>query len=214
MIIALCLFRVLPASVYFLFEWLFLLNANYGTIMLFNAGQQVFLGYDMTISHLNLLIIIFWLDSHMNYDRFYIFVRIPAMNDTGRQGCGSGMIFSKSCRALPTGIRPWIPDSRIRFQHDPDSRIRLKCNPDSRARIFETFKEPKNRIQGANSARLCSLAGRYDSPIPTRFLAPIDCLKIQHRIRVQKDPDFGIGYAFSQTLIPGSAFSVTLCWNF
>jgi hypothetical protein len=23
-----------------------------------------------------------------------------------------------------------------------------------------------------------SLAGRYDNPIPTRFLAPIDCLKI------------------------------------
>ncbi len=29
-----------------------------------------------------------------------------------------------------------------------------------------------------NSASLCSLAGRYDNPIPTRFLAPIDCLKI------------------------------------
>jgi hypothetical protein len=24
----------------------------------------------------------------------------------------------------------------------------------------------------------CSLAGRYDNPIPSRFLAPIDCLKI------------------------------------
>jgi len=29
-----------------------------------------------------------------------------------------------------------------------------------------------------NSASLCSLAGRYDNDIPTRFLAPIDCLKI------------------------------------
>jgi hypothetical protein len=29
-----------------------------------------------------------------------------------------------------------------------------------------------------NSASLCSLEGRYDSPIPTWFLAPIDCLKI------------------------------------
>jgi hypothetical protein len=29
-----------------------------------------------------------------------------------------------------------------------------------------------------NSASLCSLAGQYDNPIPTRFLAPIDCLKI------------------------------------
>jgi hypothetical protein len=30
-----------------------------------------------------------------------------------------------------------------------------------------------------DSASLCSLAGRYDNPIPTRFLAPIDCLKVQ-----------------------------------
>ncbi len=29
-----------------------------------------------------------------------------------------------------------------------------------------------------NSTSLCSLAGRYDNPIPTRFLAPIDCLKM------------------------------------
>ncbi len=37
---------------------------------------------------------------------------------------------------------------------------------------------PRNRFQGTNSASLCSLAGRYDNPIPTRFLAPIECLKI------------------------------------
>jgi hypothetical protein len=43
---------------------------------------------------------------------------------------------------------------------------------------FLNFKEPMNRFQGTNSARLCSLAGRYDNPIPSRFLAPIDCLKI------------------------------------
>ncbi len=35
-----------------------------------------------------------------------------------------------------------------------------------------------NRFQGTNSARLYILAGRYDNPIPGRFLAPIDCLKI------------------------------------
>jgi hypothetical protein len=29
-----------------------------------------------------------------------------------------------------------------------------------------------------NSASLCNLAGRYDNPIPPRFLAPIDSLKI------------------------------------
>ncbi len=37
---------------------------------------------------------------------------------------------------------------------------------------------PRNRFQGMNSASLCSLAGRYNSPIPTRCLAPIDFLKI------------------------------------
>ncbi len=44
--------------------------------------------------------------------------------------------------------------------------------------------DPKNRFQGMNSASLCSLAGRYNKPIPTRFLAHIDCLKIpaQHRL--------------------------------
>ncbi len=47
-----------------------------------------------------------------------------------------------------------------------------------RGRILQLFKEPKNRYQGINSARLCSLAGQYDNPIPTRFLATIDCLKI------------------------------------
>ncbi len=35
-----------------------------------------------------------------------------------------------------------------------------------------------NRFQGINSASLCSLAGRYDNPIPPRFLAHIDSLKI------------------------------------
>jgi hypothetical protein len=44
---------------------------------------------------------------------------------------------------------------------------------------FLTFKEPKNRFQGTNSARLCGLADRYDKPIPTRFLDPLDCLKIR-----------------------------------
>jgi hypothetical protein len=38
--------------------------------------------------------------------------------------------------------------------------------------------EPRNRCQGINSASLYSMAGRYDNPIPTRCLAPIDFLKI------------------------------------
>jgi hypothetical protein len=40
-----------------------------------------------------------------------------------------------------------------------------------------TFKEPKNRFQGIDSVSLSSLAGPYDNPIPTRFLAPKDCSK-------------------------------------
>ncbi len=43
---------------------------------------------------------------------------------------------------------------------------------------FLTFMEPRNRFQGMNSASLWSLAGRYDNPIPPRFLALIDSLKI------------------------------------
>jgi hypothetical protein len=38
--------------------------------------------------------------------------------------------------------------------------------------------KPRNRFHGIYSASLCSLARRYDNPIPTRFLTPIDCLKI------------------------------------
>ncbi len=35
------------------------------------------------------------------------------------------------------------------------------------------------------SASLRSLAGRYDNPIPTRCLAPIDCLKIPAQYSAQ-----------------------------
>jgi hypothetical protein len=35
-----------------------------------------------------------------------------------------------------------------------------------------------------NSASLCSLAGRYNNNIPSRFLAPIDCLKIPAQLYV------------------------------
>ncbi len=38
--------------------------------------------------------------------------------------------------------------------------------------IFKIFQGPKNRFQGTNSARLCSLAGRYDNLISTRFRFP------------------------------------------
>jgi hypothetical protein len=50
--------------------------------------------------------------------------------------------------------------------------------PDWSEPEFFNIKEPKNRFQDTNSARLCSLVERNDNPIPTRFLAPLDCLKI------------------------------------
>ncbi len=40
------------------------------------------------------------------------------------------------------------------------------------------FMGPRNWLLGMNSASLCSLAGRYENPIPPRCLAPIDFLKI------------------------------------
>ncbi len=42
--------------------------------------------------------------------------------------------------------------------------------------------EPRNRFQGINSASLCSLAGRYDNPILTRCLAPIDFFLIPAQV--------------------------------
>ncbi len=35
-----------------------------------------------------------------------------------------------------------------------------------------------NWFQGIDSASQCSLAGRYDNPFPTQFLAPIEYYKI------------------------------------
>ncbi len=38
--------------------------------------------------------------------------------------------------------------------------------------------EPRNRFRGMDSASLCSMAGRYDNPLPPWCLAPIDSIKI------------------------------------
>ncbi len=43
----------------------------------------------------------------------------------------------------------------------------------NRGGIFKLLCSPE-----IDSASLCILAGRYENPIPTWFLAPIDCLKI------------------------------------
>ncbi len=49
-------------------------------------------------------------------------------------------------------------------------------SPESRAE--PVFLNVYGAQESINSASLCNLAGRYDNPIPTRCLAPIDCLKI------------------------------------
>ncbi len=45
-----------------------------------------------------------------------------------------------------------------------------------------TFKEPRNRFQGINSVCPCSVVGRYDNPIPTWFLALMDCFIFYNRV--------------------------------
>jgi hypothetical protein len=58
--------------------------------------------------------------------------------------------------------------------------------------FLNVYAEPRNRFQGINSASLCNLAGRYDNPIPTRCLAPIDFLKIpaQDSVETKKKMQF------------------------
>jgi hypothetical protein len=61
-------------------------------------------------------------------------------------------------------------------------QLRLVGPTDSQSPNFEFLKKPKNRFQGTNSARLSSLACRYDNPISSRSLVSIDCLKIPAQI--------------------------------
>jgi hypothetical protein len=47
-----------------------------------------------------------------------------------------------------------------------------------RARIFKLLWSPRIYSKEPIPARLCGMAGRCDIPIRSRFLAPVDCLKI------------------------------------
>ncbi len=66
----------------------------------------------------------------------------------------------------------------------------LICGPSWRDVVYVVYTEPVFlKVYGAHeptprndSARLCSLAGRYDNPIPTRFLAPIDSSSVYEPI--------------------------------
>ncbi len=58
--------------------------------------------------------------------------------------------------------------------------------------VFLKVNGAHESIHKNEFASLCSLAGRYDNPIPTRFLAPIDCLKILALVLNPTVCDFGI----------------------
>ncbi len=79
----------------------------------------------------------------------------------------------------------WTPKNNfvINGQHATCLYIEEVCTIPSnslhrRARSFKHFRSPGNRFQIINSASLCSLAGRYDNPVPTLFLALMERLKI------------------------------------
>jgi hypothetical protein len=42
--------------------------------------------------------------------------------------------------------------------------------------VFLPIMEARNRFQGIDSASLCSLAGRYENPIPTRYVQIVHSL--------------------------------------
>jgi hypothetical protein len=69
--------------------------------------------------------------------------------------------------------------------------------------------EPRNRFQGMNSASLCSLAGRYDNPMPTQFLVPIDCLKIPS-LATQPGGIGSLELILGRTYLRRSYYSVSL----
>jgi len=52
------------------------------------------------------------------------------------------------------------------------------CNSIAIARIFILARSLRIDSKELFTASVCVLAGRYDNPIPTRFIAPIDCLNI------------------------------------
>ncbi len=55
------------------------------------------------------------------------------------------------------------------------------------------FMGPRHWFQGMNSASLCSLAGRYENPIPPPCLASIDFLKIPAQVAISRLSCWGGG---------------------
>ncbi len=90
--------------------------------------------------------------------------------------------YCMAMRTVSFRVKKRFPD----LQHLVDAGLmredELKVSSPSsllpRARIFKRLWSPGIDSKALFSASLCSLAGRYDYPIPTRCLAPIDFLKI------------------------------------
>jgi len=68
-------------------------------------------------------------------------------------------------------VHKWLGEKYVTF-YKVYTCFKVPCHIFFLSPNFETFKEPGNRFQGISSASICSLAGRYKNPIPTRFLAP------------------------------------------
>ncbi len=50
-----------------------------------------------------------------------------------------------------------------------------------RARMLKLFRSPEIVSKASIPPAYVAWRAEYDNPIPIRFLAPIDCLKFQHR---------------------------------
>jgi len=74
--------------------------------------------------------------------------------------------------------------------------------------VFKLLKSPGIDSKAPDSASLCSLAGRYDNPIPIRFLEPRDCSKIPARYSTPACLKVGPGFE-SQ----GKLFAVQQRWG-
>jgi hypothetical protein len=70
-----------------------------------------------------------------------------------------------------------VPENLAGSRQYCGKSIRVQARQQQR-RYFQTFKKPRNIFQGVDSSSIYSLTVRYDNPITTLFLAPIDCFKI------------------------------------
>ncbi len=114
--------------------------------------------------------------SQMRWDKseFVNLLRSPGINS---QSSGPVREPYLTYRPARDGIFKLVRSPGIDYQAGgPGPAVRepyLTYRPD-RYVIFKLLRSP-----GIDSASLCSLAGLCDNPIPTPFLAPIDCSKIR-----------------------------------